>query len=252
MLGKRQPEDKAGPKYHRKTQYKEWYLPEDDPLLTSQLDALYEVAEAAQRGKHKTFWAECCQTLIKNSDLGALGHPQEKTVRLKDVIFMHKLYTKQAFQDHLLKVLRKNDEGHTLFPFINMSHPLEFTVKKEASEPTAPAPSRERPAERLSCSSDHYLNLSMRFDILAQNCLGTFNQFEVFRDSCLAKQKKLEEELEAMKAKKNTPAKQDSETLKQIKRTVVKIVQEVGEEKALAMISRLHHSLPNSAWPSTP
>jgi hypothetical protein len=122
-------QEKAKRHHFKKTTYSALYLPKDHRLFKERVTQLYHVVQSFQKHQNKAWWADCCHTMIRNTERSVLGHPKESLVKIKDFIVKHFIYSEQDLLTYLEKNLPRHDDGHYLLPTLNMMHGID--AKKE-------------------------------------------------------------------------------------------------------------------------
>lgn len=135
-----QASKKGQPKF-QKTSFKAMYTDEADPDLEDKLKTIHGLSCKTIQHKNKGFWVLCCSSVIRNIEVGQLGHPQDQVIKLKEFFDNNDLTDEKSFISFMKRTLPRNEHGQVLVPQINMYHPIppmkieeEILVKKEPEE----------------------------------------------------------------------------------------------------------------------
>ena len=124
-------------RHFRKMPFKTTFVPTSGPLLDSQLELIFNMAETSVRNNNTGWWAHCCFGVVRNIDCKVLGHPHNQVESLRKLFQTNRLTNLETFKQYMLTTLPRNDVGLVLLPQINMEHPGEIKVKieEDAAEP---------------------------------------------------------------------------------------------------------------------
>src|SRR5689334_4320178 len=114
--------EKQKRKCFKKLNYRTFYTTKDHPAFQQRISLLHDVVKQFEDHNNKAWWADCCSTMIKNTNLDSLCHPAEKVITIKDFIERNQITSRQRLEEFLLNKLPKNQTGEFLYPEINMMH----------------------------------------------------------------------------------------------------------------------------------
>lgn len=114
--------------------YKACSVQPDSKELDEQLGLMYGMADSSMKHYNECWWGLCCPTLVRNTDLGTLGHAPDQVVPIRKFFKSNGIDSLQKFKDHMKKTLPRRDDGTVFLPQVNMEHPEIGQVKMEEEE----------------------------------------------------------------------------------------------------------------------